>query len=436
MSENDGFSLFGQGSLLSQMISSFKKNNETLETWAIALDEPDGTQATAKVIPKISFDKDGKTFLFVEKGVLSIYVCGIKIQVKIDSTNKIEDILKSVTDALNKNIKLPCVATFHETDVILTMKHKGEYANNLSVEFNLNGETFPKNLILTSENFLSGSGSPDIEKLFMIIKDKRFQSFCIPFSDESNLLNLSEELQKRWDPQLQNDGYAFLGTNLSLEKSINLAAKINSQCISILNTSGFANAPYEISSAICAQCSASCSIDPALPLSNILCEGILPIDSKQLSYQERSTLLDFGFSTLKTQNGQVFTERVITTYKMNESGNSDESYLNAESVFTLSFIREYFRSKFWSKYCRYKLADDGNVIAPGQKILTPKLAKAELLCLFMDLMDMGLVQNYEDFKSKLVVERDKQNRSQMNMILPPTIMSQLFSINALIQFRK
>ena len=306
----------------------------------------------------------------------------------------------------------------------------------MDVSFNLNGETFPQYLSFTAGDFSGGAGVPDVSAVFTAIKDTRFNTFVCPFSDLQNLKILSDILESRWEPTTQNDGFCFSYITKSVEESVTFGANLNSQNISLLNLFGIPNAGYIACAAIAAQCSASALFDPALPLTEITVSGIsTPPQFAQFSFAERTMMLNAGISTFNVIGNDICIERIVTTYKRNNNGEEDESYLNVERIFTLSFIRNYFRTKFKSKFSRYKLADDGSKIQPGQRILTPKIAKAELICIYSDLIDMGLVENKDLFIKNLIVTRDTQNRCKLNMILPPEIISQLFNVDATIQFR-
>ena len=436
-SSDQAGNLFGIGSCLSEQISAYKNNDANIELWAIAISEGDGsTAATSTITPTIAMSTDGKTPLTVS-GTVSLYIAGIPVQIGINSTNKAQDVGSAINAAINKITSLPCTATVAvDTGIVtLTTKHKGAFTNGLDISFNLNGETFPQGLSFTAGDFAGGAGVPNVGTVFSAIKDTRFNTFVCPFSDLLNLKTLSDVLESRWEPTTQNDGFCFSSISKSVEDSKTFGANLNSQNISIINTLGIPNAGYNVCSAVAAQCSASALSDPAMPLSTLTLSGIYPPPQfAQFSFGERSDLLQAGISTLNIVGNNVCLERMLTTYKKNNSGVADESYLNVESVLTLSFIREYFRTKFWGKFNRYKLADDGTKIAAGQKIITPKTAKAELICIYKDLEELGLVQNSDLFTKNLTVERDIQNRSKLNMTLPPTIMSQLFNIDATILF--
>ena len=438
-SSDEAGNLFGIGSLLAEQVSAYKNNDSNIETWAIPISEGSGsTAATSTITPTITMNVDGKTPVTVS-GTVSLYIAGKLIQVGITATNRVADIGTAINTAINLNTSLPCNSTVAaDTGIVtLTTKHKGEFINGLDVSFNLNGETFPQGLSFTAGDFAGGAGVPDVNAVFTAIKDTRFNTFVSPFSDTQNLKTLSDILESRWEPTTQNDGFCFTSISKSIDDAVTFGANLNSQNISVINTHGIPDAGYNINAAVAALCSASALLDPAMPLSTIELSGINPPPQfAQFSFSERSSLLQAGISTLNVVGNNVCLERMITTYKKNNSGVADESYLNVESVLTLSYIREYFRTKFWGKFNRYKLADDGSKIAAGQKIITPKIAKAELICIYKDLEELGLVQNSDLFTKSLIVSRDIQNRSKLNMILPPTIMSQLFNVDATIQFRR
>lgn len=430
-SSDEAGNLFGIGSCLSEQISAYKNNDANIELWAIAIAEGAGSTAATSVITPII--RAGATV----SGSIALYIVGKLIQIGIPLTNKVTDIGAAIFNAVNLNTSLPCTATVDsDTGIVtLTAKHKGAFTNGLDVSFNLNGETFPVGLSFTANDFAGGAGVPDVSAVFNAIKDTRFNAFINPFNDLQNLKTLSDQLESRWEPTTQNDGFCFTAISKSIQEAIDFGSNLNSQNISLINTNGIPNSSYSICSAIAAQSSASALMDPALPLSMLTLSGIsAPPQFAQFSFSERGSLLNAGISTLNFVGNNVCIERLVTTYKKNNSGVADESYLNVETIFTLSFIREYFRTKFWGKYNRYKLADDGIKIAAGQKIITPKIAKAEMICICRELEDLGLVQNVDLFIKNLSVTRDTQNKSQLNMLLPPIIMSQLFNIDATIQF--
>lgn len=437
-SPEQGDYLFGVGSLTAEMIRGYKSNDQNIELWAMSIAEGTGSvAATTSITPILALGVDGKTPVTVS-GSLSLYIGGKNIQVGITPTNLPKDIGTAIAAQINANPYLPCsavVAADASGVVTLTMDHKGTYANGIDVSFNLMGETFPIGLSFSAPDFAGGTGSPNMGAVFAAIGDARFKAFVTPFSDDLNMKVTSDELQKRWEPLLQNDGYVFTYCNKTIQDAVTYGNNLNSQCVSVINTAVIPTASYFFIATVAAQCSASANLDPAMPLKDLELIGVLPPPKySQYKFSERSLLLNAGISTYKCIGNSVYIERMVTTYKKNAAGINDTSFLKTEKVLTASRAREELKVRLNSKYSRYKLAPDSQTIPAGQKILTPKKATAELIVIYKDLEEEGLVTNFEEFKKNVYTSIDKNNGDQLNMIIPIWVMNQLFSANATIQF--
>ena len=79
--------------------------------------------------------------------------------------------------------------------------------------------------------------------------------------------------------------------------------------------------------------------------------------------------------------------------------------------------------------------DDGNPIPAGQAVMTPKLGRTEAVAAFMDWQELALVENLDQFKADLVVERNSRDVNRMDMLMPPDLVNQLRFWPTLIQFR-
>ena len=87
-----------------------------------------------------------------------------------------------------------------------------------------------------------------------------------------------------------------------------------------------------------------------------------------------------------------------------------------------------------TKYPRHKLADDGTRFGSGQAVITPKDGKAEAVLWFREMEELGLVENFSQFKRDLVVERNATDRNRLDVLLPPDLINQLIVVGAQIQF--
>jgi phage tail sheath gpL-like len=154
--------------------------------------------------------------------------------------------------------------------------------------------------------------------------------------------------------------------------------------------------------------------------------GILaPKVTDRFSLSERNILLFHGISTFTVDvDGTVRIERVITGYRVNTAGAADPSYLDIETLKTLSYLRYDVRILINQRFPRYKLADDGTNFGPGQAIVTPKIIRNALIARFKLWEENGLVEGAEQFKTDLLVERDTADRNRINAIIPPDIINQ------------
>jgi len=66
--------------------------------------------------------------------------------------------------------------------------------------------------------------------------------------------------------------------------------------------------------------------------------------------------------------------------------------------------------------------------------LTPLGGKAEAVRIFQGWEELGLVENLEQFKNDIVVERNAQDPNRLDFLLPPDLINGLKIIAAQIQF--
>jgi phage tail sheath gpL-like len=120
---------------------------------------------------------------------------------------------------------------------------------------------------------------------------------------------------------------------------------------------------------------------------------------------------------------------------LNLYGQSDDAYELVTTLATLAKLLRNQRQAITSKYPRHKLANDGTRFGPGQAIITPGIAKAELVAQYKQDEWNGLVEDTSNFKKFLLVERDPNNPNRLNVLYPPDLINQLRIFAVLAQFR-
>ena len=102
---------------------------------------------------------------------------------------------------------------------------------------------------------------------------------------------------------------------------------------------------------------------------------------------------------------------------------------------TLTYLRYSYKVWMARRFPRHKLANDGANFGYGQAITTPKEIKGETLAWFAAMERLGLVENLDQFRKDLHVERAEKDPCRVNVYLPPNLVNQLRVLAVQIGFR-
>ena len=421
--------LFGSGSMLAAMAKAFFINNTYTECWAVALeDDPSGSAADAKITVTGTAGEDG---------MVSLYAAGQSIRVPILKGDTQSDIAAKIYDAIESNAEIPLESQAVANEIILQAKHKGAFGNEYEISLNyFSGDSLPSGVGLVVESFHGGAANPNIESVFNAIGDEHFNVIAMPYTDTQNLTTLKTKLDERSGPLKQIEGVAFAAKNVSEQALLSFGDSVNTQHLSVMSSYKVKTPVYEIASAIAGVVSFQMPIDPARPLQTLPLVGVVgPKMSERFTQAQRNALLYKGLSTfVVSQDGQLRIERLITTYQTSPSGAQTDAYLDCETLFTLSYLRFDLRNMILSKYPRSKLASDGTRFGAGAQVVTPRLVKAEILTRFRAWEERGLVENFDQFKDGLIVERNASDPNRLDILMPPDLMNALRVTAAKIKF--
>ncbi|APW08159.1 phage tail sheath subtilisin-like domain-containing protein [Salmonella enterica] len=429
---------FGQGSMLHLMAKAFIDINRVAELWCIAQGNGTGDAAAATI------NLHGTA---TENGVLVTYVAGVRLPVAVLKGDTGADIADALAALINSNSDLPVKAEVvpdaggdgaddSHADVKLTAKFTGR-SSVTDVRWNYYRQEAIPGGIVTKVTYPTGTPSnPDIAPAIAALGELQYKYIVMPYLDEPNLNLLRTELQERWGPVNQADGFAVTSYHGSLGDITNFGISRNDHLISCMGVPPTPQPQYIWCASICAVAAQALSIDPARPLQTLTVPGLMPPEmSERFQWSERNALLFDGISTFTVDDGdQVQIERLITMYRTNKYGDSDPSYLNVNTIATLSYLRYSLRLRIQQKYPRHKLADDGTFISPGQPIVTPKIIKAELLALFTEWETAGLVEDFDTYKDELYVVRNKDDKDRLDVLCGPNLINQFRIFAAQIRF--
>lgn len=435
-SDGSAEQLYGKGSMLAEMVKTLRKGNSYTELWAMGMaDIAAGNAAKAEL---------AITGPATDAGTLALLVNGVSVQVGVAADDTADTIATAIIAAVNKLPATQVTAALKESStsvVTLTANWKGTTGNGMDARLNYYpGEQSPAGVKVTITGFKGGTGTPDISAVVAALGDDWYTDIVFPYNDTQSLNTIRDELLERWGPLKMIEAQlwtAFRGTHA---ESGTFGETRNDWLISCIGTN-LAPQPYWLWAASYGGiASYYLANDPARPLQTLVLTGILaPAKDIRWDMPERNLLLKDGIATHYVDaGGNVCIEREITMYRVNQFGDPDTSYLDVQSPATLGRIRYVIKNRFSNRYPRHKLAGDDvlDLLDPGQPVMTPKIARGELLDIALsELIPAGLVEDFEDYKDTLDVYLDGTDKNRLNFICHPNLVNQLRVMAGLIQFK-
>lgn len=422
-------SLFGVGSMLHRMFVKWFKNNKSTEVWCIPVaDNGAGVAATG------TFTVTGPA---TAAGTLSVYIGGQLVQVAVASGDAQNDIATALSAAINLVTDLGVTAGVSTNVVTVTAKNKGTNGNKIDLRLNYQSdEALPAGVAVAVVAMASGATNPVLTNLISAMGDEQYHLIVNPYVDATSLTALEAELLDRWGALRQIEGVMVAAASDTVGNLTTLGNSRNSKHSVIFGAYKYPNPPEEVAAAVVGQVALAGGIDPARPFQTLQLSGILaPVESDRFNWSERNTLLFDGIASLVVGAGSVVQiERAITTYQLNAFSVADTSYLDLNTMLTLSYLRYSFKARMTSRYPRHKLAKDGTRFGPGQAVMTPKVAKAECFTIFEEWELKGLVEGFAQFKNDLIVEINASNPNRLDIRMSPDLINQLSVLGTQIQF--
>lgn len=435
---------FGIGSELHRMFKAFFKNNFANEVWAGPVAEAPGATAATGSIKVLTAP--------TEAGTLHLYIGGQHVPVNVGGTDTKEEVAIAIVDAIIAHEDLPIepdIGPPNDT-VNLTCTFKGINGNDIRVELNYFGQIGGEipvpgcQLEMPATGFLTGgAGTPEFDDLISAMGEQEFEYVAMPYTDSTSLAAWEEEYGfsdiGRWGWMRQHFGHVFSAKRGAYSDLINFGMTRNSGVVSIMAFEQNTPTPmYEMAAAYTAKAQRALSNDPARPLQTLQLNGTLPAKlHDRFVFDEINSLANNGLAIQKCWPGSGMPQiaREQTTYQLNLYGHGDDAYELVTTLATLAKLLRNQRHAITTKYPRHKLANDGTRFGPGQAIITPGIAKAELVAQYRNDEWSGLVEDTANFKKFLLVERDPQNPNRLNVLYPPDLINQLRIFAVLAQFR-
>ena len=447
--------MYGQGSELSSMVRAFLANNFAQEMWCLPTQPLAGSVAATG---SIKF-ADAAT----EAGMVHLYIAGHHVGIVVGTTDTPQIMATNLAAAINENVNLPVLAAVsaapNDDTVKVTAKTKGVNGNDISLVLNyygkMGGQETPPGLTVTlpASGFMGhapdtvGAGVPDYDEAISNLGESQFEYVALAHTDSNTLFAWDQEFgftdTGRWGWMRQLYGHLFAArrgtyTDLMLWGDPVVGVSNNSGITSVMGVEVKSPSPtYEWSAAYTAKAARALTNDPARPLQTLKLNRILPAQGEdRFILPELNSLSGVGIATQNTgSDDQPKIMRETTLYQLNLYSQSDDAYELVTTLATLARLLRNQRHAITTKFPRHKLANDGTRFGVGQKIVTPKIVKAELVAEYRIDEFNGLVEDVINFKAHLIVERDPNDPNRLNVLYPPDLVNQLRVFAVLAQFR-
>lgn len=427
----------GPGSQLWAMVDSYKRGRSFDETWAVAIAEPAGAKAAGEIVV---------TGPATSSGVIALYIAGRRVPVVATTGDSATAIAAAIAAAINAFEGLPVTAAAAAATVTLTCRWNGLDGNGIDIRHSyrgdLGGEALPAGVGIAITAMSGGAGTPDLSAALANLGDEEFDTVVCAWTDSGTLDAIDAEWAHdgdngRWSWQRQIYGHVYTAHDGTPGALQTLGASRNGAHVTCWGYNGSPTPVWERAAAYGAQAHRALLNDPARPLHTLPLVGVLPATSElRFTKGEKNALAWDGISVAKeTDDGRLQIETSLTMYQKNAHGLDDNAFLKVQTLATLAYVLRSLRYAVVSKFARHKLANDGTRFGPGQAIVTPMTAKAEILSSYRGLEWRGLVENFDAFRRNLLVERDPDNPNRLNTLYPPDLVNQLDVFAVLAQFR-
>lgn len=420
---------YGPGSMLAAMAEKFLGENSINELNAIALDDDGGGVAASGTL-----DFGGTS---IEAGTLGFLLAGRSYRIAVADGDTPTEIAAALNTAIGADADRQvdsAVDGGDDTILNITYRHAGEVGNSIDMRLDPDLE-LPANLTVAITALSGGSGNPSVTSVITAMGEDQYHVIAAPYTDTTTLTAFQTELVDRWGPLRQNDGQYVSARRDDVSGQSTFADGRNNEHETIADMFGTFG-PHEWAANLGAVIAREGQADPARPMQTVEMRQVAgPVLQSELRTQgEANQLLLDGISTFKSNAGRVLIERLRTTRKENNFAAPDQSLADLNPKLILSYQRFDFRTRFTLKFARSKLADDGTRFGPGQDVVTPKTARAELVAIFRSWEELGLVEGIDQFKRDLIVERNGSDPNRLDIQLPPDLINQLRVTAAQIAF--
>jgi len=401
-SSSEAAELFGSGSLACLMVVAALKAYRYLDLTVLPI-----ADAAASVAATGTITIAGPA---TSSGLLTLKVGNKSLAVAIAQGDTATDIATALQELLAQTSELPVTAAVNGAVLTLTAKNAGTLGNQIPLSASVTAGSVTATIVAMA----SGVGDPDITAALAVIVGQRYHVIALSYNDQANITALRTHLDAMSHARVAKSGIGVYATTGAMAAATTLSAQINGWRISAPYLRGTASLPCEVAAAYAAL--AAGEEDPARPLNTLQLTGIaVPPIASRLSDPEQESCLQNGVSPLAVGSGEVVQiVRAITTYTKNSAGNPDATLLDITTPRQLDYVRDAARTRVDTRFPREKLNNK-----------TCDKVWAELYDVLKKCEELEIVENVDENKDALVVERNAQDVNRCDAAMPADVVNGL-----------
>lgn len=404
-SDTEAEQAFGAGSIAHLMVRQAIKNNPLIRLTVVGVkDHSAGVAASGKV-----------TFAGTATlaGVVKVVIGGDAFEIATTKGEEAATIANRFVAVINASRLCQVTASSEESGVLsLTAKSKGEIGNEIS----LSAKHTAGDLGVTVIGFTGGQRNAQIAPALTSVAGKHYNVIISPFSDEENATALRQHLEAMANPIEDKPGIGVLGWRGTFATGTTLSSRLNSERVIV----GWYNGCLQSNAMIAAGLGAIIAgeEDPAKPLNTLEVLGLsLVDDAYKPLFNEVNQALFNGLSPLEVVANRVQITRAITTYTKSVTNTDDPSYLDLTTIRTLDFVRKAIQTRQRLRFPRAK---------NSPRII--RKVRSEVLDVLYRLEQMEVIENVDGWKSRLVIERNLQDPTYLDLDIPADVVNGLHVI--------
>lgn len=420
----------GTGSMLAQMVERYRAIDPVLDVYILPYaDLPAGVAASATLTV---------TTAPAEAGVMPLYIAGRLVAVGVTNGMTATQIAAAIATAIaDAGADIPVTAAAADETVTLTARHKGTCGNDIDLRLAIYSEAIPEGLGLTIGNMSGGVGNPAAGDLVSIIGEKWYRYVALGINDAATLAAWHTESQRRYKPPVQAGFRAFAAFRGDYLAAAAFGESKNYEHISTLYLGVNPTSSWESAAIVAAAAAPKLYNSPAESLEGRALTGMIGLEYD--NWTNANSLLFNGMSVMQiSRDGTCTIKRLISMYQRRADGSADDAYLDINAPELMERIRYEQRIGAVKRFVGTAAAKSEEGYRPGLRITTEDSVRAYLLSLYKNMLmqERGWVQNYEFYKSTLVVEQDPTNPSRFNYLDKPVLLSPFYILAGRSQFRK